>query len=38
METNLLGPVLAIVVLILLDVIALRHGADSRTPFGRRDW
>ncbi len=38
METVVLGPVLAILVLILLDVIALRRGVDSRTPFGRRDW
>ncbi len=38
METIVFGPVLAILVLVLLDVLALRRGVDSRHPFGRRDW
>jgi hypothetical protein len=37
MDSALIGLVLALVALIVLDVLALRHGVDSRTP-SRKDW
>lgn len=39
MDSVLLGPIVVILLLVLFDLLALRFGADSRTPASDRpDW